>query len=245
MTVSLLGWLVALASASTLVGCRLRARRRDVLLARASHELRGPLQAVMLGLSGLDRAADPEARVRVLEGELRRVVVALGDLDEARARRRASSAVTAVATVDLAALVREQVAAWTPLAAARGRVLTCATGPGPCPVVGDAARLGQATGNLLANALEHGRGPVVVTVRAEGPGTARVEVRDQGPGLAQPLDRLLARAGGRVGAHGHGLAVAADVARRYGGRLGTVPGAPGSRLVLELPVVTDTPPVAA
>ncbi|PTL55484.1 sensor histidine kinase [Paraconexibacter algicola] len=235
MTVSLLGWLLASASALTLVVCRVRAHRRDVALARASHEVRGPLQAVMLGLAGLDRIPPDGVgeRARVIGGELDRVVAALADLDAARARRAAAPGrhVRPVgAGVDLAALVRRQVAAWQPVAGARGRTLRWEGAQASCPVPGEEVRLAQATGNLLANALEHGRGEVVVQLVREA-GAVRIIVRDEGPGPGVPVERLLARARRGTGAHGHGLAVAHAVALAHGGRLSAPPG-DGVALVL-------------
>ncbi len=244
MTVALVGWLVAGLSAATLVGSRMRARRRDVLLARAAHELRGPLQAVMLGVSGLGRTPreDPASRVQSIEDELRRVVVALGDLDAARAGRDPAPSVGT--GVDLTLLLRRQVDAWAPAAARRGRELQLAGAARPYRVDGDPARLAQATGNLIANALDHGRGTVVVTLGEGHRGTILVEVRDDGPGLPVPLRRLVLRAARARGAHGHGLAVAAEVARRHGGRLGTAPGPSGYGVVLELPVAAGWAAVA-
>jgi len=243
VTVALAGWLVALASAGTLVGCRVRGRRRDVLLARASHELRGPLQAVLFGLAGLQRGpAVPgpalDERARAIEAELGRVVVALADLDAARSRRRPPASPRHASQVDVAGLVRAQAATWAPLAAHSGRELVVRADR-PVWVVGDPGRLAQATGNLIANAVRHGLGTISVTVEPTEDARVRIEVADEGAGLRVPLERLLGRSAGPRDEHGHGLAVAADVARRHGGRLGTAPGAPGCRLVLDLPVVAS------
>jgi signal transduction histidine kinase len=66
-------------------------------------------------------------------------------------------------------------------------------------------------------------------------GRVRVEVRDFGPGLPGPVDALVAAARGRRSPRGHGLAIAAAVAERHGGRLASLPTARGARLALELP----------
>ena len=55
-------------------------------------------------------------------------------------------------------------------------------------------------------------------------------------GLPAPISQLLAAARGRRERRGHGLALAAGVAARYGGRLTTAPSPRGARLVLELPL---------
>jgi signal transduction histidine kinase len=87
----------------------------------------------------------------------------------------------------------------------------------------------------VANAIEHGHGPVEVRGRASGK-RVRIEVIDCGPGLPAPVAELarLARAG--RGRRGRGLAIAAEIAARHGGRLSAAPSAQGGRVALELPL---------
>lgn len=233
-----IGWLLALASVATLAIGRLQARRREVRLARATHEVRGPLQALMLGLAGLERRAGDAGMVRALglEVELSRIVLALEDLDDARTGRHARPTPAPPGSADVAAVVRDQVAAWSAVAQRQGRTLRAIGTDVCCPVRADPARLAQATGNLVANALEHGRGDVVVDLLVIPGRAVRVEVRDGGPGPGAPVGRLVARARHRVGRHGHGLAVAAEIAQTCGGRL---TGGAGQRVALELPTVSS------
>jgi signal transduction histidine kinase len=99
---------------------------------------------------------------------------------------------------------------------------------------GDRLRLAQAVGNLLANAIEHGEGDVLLRARASAH-TVRVEVLDGGPGLPAPVAELVRHPPAGRSARGRGLAIAADVAARHGGRLAAAPSEHGARLVLELP----------
>ena len=101
----------------------------------------------------------------------------------------------------------------------------------------DRLRLAQACGNLVANAIEHGGGAVHVRARTTA-GGARVEVTDTGPGLPAPVPELVSAARGRRSRRGHGLALAAGIAERHGGRLASAPSPRGARLVLELPSAT-------
>ena len=106
--------------------------------------------------------------------------------------------------------------------------------PSPAVVAGDPLRLAQACANLVTNAIEHGGGHVRVTsYMAEE--RVRIEVADDGPGLPAPLAQLITAARGRRSARGHGLAIAAAIAERHGGRLSAIPTARGARLAFELP----------
>jgi signal transduction histidine kinase len=204
-------------------------RRRSELVARACHELAGPLNAAGLALETARReTATP--RLAAIDLELRRAALALEDLDAARAGRRARDA---DAPVDVGALLAQQALAWQPVARRRGATLRVAVVSGLL-VRGDAVRLAQAVGNLLANALEHGGERVAL--RAERSGTrVRIEVSDDGAGLPAPVGAIAARPRAGHGTRGRGLAIATEVAARHGGRLAAAPAERGARLVLELP----------
>lgn len=221
------GWVLA----AVLVAGR---RRRAELVARAVHEIAGPLNAAGLALHAARRERAAAARLGAIDLELRRAGRALEDLDAARAGRRARDRARAV---DVGALLAQQALAWQALARARGATVRVAAASGAV-VRGDGVRLAQAIGNLIANALEHGGERIELRAAVAG-GRVRVEVRDDGPGLPAPVTALMRRARGGRGRRGRGLAIAGDVARRHGGTLGSAPSAAGARLVLELPALGD------
>ena len=226
LVLATLGWGIALAVWAD-------GRRRAVLVARAAHELRGPLTAARLGLQ-LALGGGGTGPLSAIELELDRAGRALADLAAAPAGRRAGDRIE---TVDLGALVGEAVIGWQPFADRHGATLTFVGATPDAWVRGDRARLAQACGNLLANAAEHGGGAVVVSVRRRG-NRVLVDVEDGGPGLDDAVGALVRRARRRSGARGHGLAVAADVAVRHGGRLAGAPSTRGARVILDLPAVT-------
>ena len=228
---------VALAAAAAMLAGALLWRRRCLsLVAQASHELRGPLQAALLGLHGLEDPGDG-ARLAAIDLELRRAARAAEDLSAAASGRRAADV---AAEVELGELLADAGVAWELLAAHRGVSLVVEPPAARVVVRADKVRIAQALGNLVANAVEHGSGAVRVRIRHWG-GHARVEITDGGPGLPAPLPDLLAAARGRRGRRGHGLALAAVIARPHGGRLVTAPSPRGARLILELPLAGTEP----
>ena len=105
----------------------------------------------------------------------------------------------------------------------------------------DPARIEQALGNLVANALAYGAGAVVLSARAED-GRVELHVTDEGPGvppdfLPRAFDRFSradeARGGGGTGL---GLAIVDLIARAHNGRAGLAnrPGA-GADAWISLP----------
>jgi len=231
----------------------LRGRRQLALAARAGHEVRGPLCTARLALDGLERSA----RVEAIGLELQRAALALDDL---AGRRRET-----VAVLDVGRLLTDASHAWRALAEAHGVDLVVETGTGrvrgdrlrlaqACGnLVANAIEHARPRDDVVAGAgdddhvgppvsphdgMVAGRhaAPRVVRVRSSAvAGRVLVEVRDFGPGLPAPLPLLVAAARGRRSPRGHGLAIAAAVAERHGGRLASFPAERGARLVLDLP----------
>jgi signal transduction histidine kinase len=237
IAVSVAGWLAASGAGAAAGGVWRALTGRMETVARACHELRGPLTAARLGLQlGASSGELTPARLRAIDLELGRAALALDDLDGARTRR--VKAWRAPEPVELEQLVSDSVEAWRAAAAVRGVELVGSWSGAPARVWGDRLRLAQATGNLIANAIEHGGG--VVEVRGQGDAVrARIEVSDSGPGLPAPVAELVRRPSRGRGARGRGLAIVSAVAASHGGRLAAAPAARGARLVLELPAIVE------
>lgn len=230
--VAICGWLAAVALAAA---WRIALARRMELVARACHELSGPLTAARLALrlaTNGQQAGTPRGPLAAIDLELGRAGLALADLAAARRGARAGDRTE---TFALAPLLADAVAAWRPTAWTKGVRLRLEPPPQDVVLRGDRLRLAQACGNLLANAIEHGGPEVRLRARASRH-TVRIEVLDNGPGLPAPVAELTRRPRGGRGMRGRGLAIAADVAARYGGRLAAAPSEHGARLVLELPI---------
>jgi len=205
---------LALVEAWRLVRDARRARR----LNRAVHELRRPLQAIALSLSG--RRSD----LAGAEACLRQARCALRELDATVNGGRAAPilAIRRARILDIAEALER-----------RWRFADVEVEPPACDreVDADADRLGAALDNLVSNALRHGSGVVRVRAVSEG-GKARFEVRDSGARSA---------AAGRSSdpRHGHGTAIAAQVASAHGGALMPARREPlgGTVAAISLPVV--------
>jgi signal transduction histidine kinase len=219
------GWGVAaaaLARAQTLRRRLREAERRLDAAGDAEHELRGAMTAFGLALDRLAR--DPRGRriAMSLGSELERARAALGDLTAARhgeppPRRREGLAFDRLA--------RSAAAAWQPAAFAAGRRVELDWRAGPTPVRGDRGRLAQALGNLLANAVEHGAGPIRLEARRTA-GRVRLEVVNglRGEATESEADR------------GRGLRIAARAVADSGGTLSIARGGGRAAAAIELPL---------
>jgi signal transduction histidine kinase len=244
MTTLMTAWIPAAIGVAAVVACCLELRRRRELVARACHELRGPLTAVRLSLATMERRGEaPPERLASLDLELRRAGRALDDFAAARSGRRT---IDRDEPVEVAELLEEQLASWQVVAGAFQSTLRLGGAPPGAFVRGDRLRLAQAISNLVANALEHAPGRVELIARSVGPRHVRIEVVDEGPGLPSTVAALTRRARAGRGRRGRGLAIAAEIADRHGGRLvaasaprggADAPAPQGARIGLELPLV--------
>jgi signal transduction histidine kinase len=179
-------------------------RSQGEFVADASHELRTPLTALRLRLENLPPSGDRDAALHETD-RLRDLVDGLLSLARADAGNESSS------RVDAAALMRERVEAWLPLADEHDVALVAQL-DGPLPVRAAPGRLAQVLDNLLANALEAspGGGTVTLSVLAASP-WVELHLSDEGPGLTpeqreRAFDRFW-RAGSGAGGSGLGLAI--------------------------------------
>ncbi len=154
-------------------------------IARAEHELRSAATALALVCETLRR--DPAARrhAAVIDAQLDRLRAGLTDLAGARGGRSTEAERD---EVELSSLTSAAARPWVDT--------TVEWEGGPVTARLDRRRFAQALGNVLANAAEHGSGPVRVIGRVHG-GGVRVEVRNRGRGL-QIAKRAAEELGGRL-----------------------------------------------
>jgi signal transduction histidine kinase len=215
---ALAGW--GCAVALLVVVRRLRARLE--LVARAEHELRGPLTAFGLALHAARGTPAGRRLALVLDAELARARAGLEDLAAARSGRVAPASVE---DVRADALLRSSGSAWDAAARRLGRRLRVeSAGLGAVVVRGDRTRLAQAFGNVMSNAVEHGSGDISVSATRLG-SRLRIEVTNPTGGEPPP-----------AGERGRGLRIAADAIASAGGSLRSTIDARRARTILDLPL---------
>ena len=227
--VGIVGWLLAggLALALSVL------RRRLELVAEAAHELRGPVTAFAYAVASLRREpGGPRCALR-FEAELERMRTGLADLDAARAGERLPARPRAVA---LEPVVNRAAAGWRAAVTGADRGVTVRWEAGTACVSADRRRLSQAFGNLLANAAEHGSGPIEIHAVRKGPRAVRVEVRDGGPAIRAGRGSGVARAD-----RGRGLGIAERAIREAGGSFALDRGRTATVATVELPLAREGP----
>jgi len=225
-------------------------RRKDDFLALLSHELRNPLAPIRNSLYILERVppGSEQARraVEVIDRQARQLERLVGDLLDVSRIARGKLHLER-APLELGALVERTVEDHRSLFEAAGVTLSLERGGTPLVIEGDAARVAQALGNLLGNAVKFTSRGGRVTVSLDAAGREAVlRVRDTGVGI--PPDRLVglfepfAQAGRpaetRKGGLGLGLALVKAVAELHGGSASaSSEGAGrGAELTLRLPL---------
>ena len=189
-------------------------QQRTLMLSGVSHDLRGPLTRLKLGLSMLPEDEETAALLRDVE-DMSRLV------DEFLAFAR-GDALEASAEVDPAELVAQVV----DKARRGGLDLTLGEVAGAGHVQMRPQAVMRALDNLVGNALRYGTRAVLSYALTDR--SLRLTVEDDGPGIPKdkrdeallPFTRLdAARDPNNGGGVGLGLSIAADIARTHGGIL--------------------------
>ncbi|MDO3647106.1 sensor histidine kinase [Nocardia mangyaensis] len=199
-----------------------RLQREHALVADVSHQLRSRLTAVRLRLDELSTHADPEVVHEAEEAmaQVDRLTDAIDDL--VRASRDSDAAERD--PVPVMAELRGVVAEWTHPFSEAGRELRLIGDESlQAPITG--SRLREAVAVLVDNALMHGGGTCIVSVRTVPTMSSRhplicVEVADEGEGVRDELaPHIFDRGFSAGGSTGVGLALARALVEADGGRL--------------------------
>lgn len=204
-------------------------RQQQRFIADAAHQLRTPLAGLRLQA---ERAlADPRpATVREALIHVERLSAgtarAAGQLLALARAQAPDEALGAAAPLDLAEMVRDEVASRVPDAIAHGIDLGYQGPEHGVNVVGDTVLLRELLGNLIDNASRYGNHGAIITVglQADEAGSCVLSVQDSGPGVAPELIPRLGERFFRAVGNGHegtglGLAIVREIAERHGAEL--------------------------
>lgn len=229
-------------------------REKDEFLSILSHELRNPIHAIQTNAFLIrTRTRDGEVMrpTQAIERQVDRLTTLVDDLlDVVRVSQKTHLAfeVTSLQQVVVGAVEGVQKEA-----DAHRRELAVNLCAEPLFIKADRARLSQAVGNLLHNAIKYSsqQGAVTVAVRNDG-GRATVSVKDRGIGIAPEeiphLFELFSR-GAAARKHslsglGIGLHIARELVSSHGGTVeARSEGAgKGAEFIVRLPTTAERPP---
>jgi PAS domain S-box-containing protein len=234
-------------------------RRKDEFLAMLAHELRNPLAPIRNAAHTLALLGTGDERVRWVSGLIERQVGLMTRLvdDLLDVSRITSGKITLQrATVPVGAVLAQAVEAARPPAESRGQRLEVDVPEDAGWVDGDPARLTQAVGNLLDNAIKYtdDGGRIWIRSRIEEDEVVIV-VEDSGVGIDPELlphvfdlfiqaDRSLER---KQGGLGLGLTLVRRLVEMHGGRVEAASPGPGrgSAFTIRLPRLAVEAPAPA
>lgn len=200
---------------------------REEVLAVVSHDLRNPLNAIVVGASVLEQKLAHDPSRKTLETILRaatRMTHLLGSLLDIASLRAGRLAIDR-APHDLDALVAEAIQVAEPLATEKGIRVERSPILEGVVISCDRERLLQVFSNLLGNAIKFGRERDVVRVHADATDAeVRFTVEDTGPGIsAEELPHLFepywSAARHASKGTGLGLFIAKGIVEAHGGRI--------------------------
>jgi signal transduction histidine kinase len=228
-------------------------RHKDEFLAMLAHELRNPLAPILNAVQLMRKKplADPQLAWSrdVIERQLGHLTRLVDDLLDVSRVTRGKINLTRE-PVEVGGLVARAVETVQPLITERGHQLTVDVSREPIWVYGDALRLIQALGNVLANAAKYTERAGHITLVALQVGeTAEIRVRDTGIGIPAALlptifdmfTQLKSETSRSQSGLGIGLALVRKLLEMHGG---TVTASSkgvglGSEFVIALPVIAN------
>jgi signal transduction histidine kinase len=237
-------------SSSTQMAGDPSAQPSDQWMATLAHELRNPLNAIVMALDMLrpicaDEPSAREARDVAQHGSLHMARIIDDVLDLCRGTR--GKLCLNLERVDLAQVVARAIETSRPLLAAGNHRLTVSLPPEPATLEADASRLQQILTNLLTNAAKYTNpgGQISLIVHSVA-GALMFRIRDNGIGIAPDVlpsifDLYRQGAGAQSpqqGGLGIGLALVKSLVELHGGSVAAYSDGvnAGSEFVVRLPV---------
>jgi signal transduction histidine kinase len=225
---------------------------REEVLAIVSHDLRNPLNAVMLGASLLQTSdnivPDDREQLEIIDISAQRMKRLIEDLLDVTRLEGGKQLPIDPAPLDVQSLFEETYELFKSQASTASITLQCGAAKDVPPLYADRHRVLQVLSNLIGNAMKFTPPGGMITCRAESQdGKVLITVADNGPGI--PRENLgdifnpywQAKRTARLGA-GLGLPIAKGIVESHGGRIWveSQPG-DGTKFFFTLPVAVDAP----
>lgn len=214
----------------------------------AGHQLRTPLTIIRANIELARRSADPEESAQMLAAadraarDAERLVEQFLLLARVEASRASDEPPQ---RIDLNALAEETARDRAPAAVRAGLDLEFEACPQEAFVHANPILIREMLLNILNNAIFHAAPcAAVVRVRCQA-GMAIIEVEDEGPGMLEPAIGIALQGADTASqtaaksGPGLGIAIATEIAHRFGGKLEIGPGkaGAGTRVSVSLPVL--------
>jgi two-component system sensor histidine kinase/response regulator len=195
-------------------------RLKDLFLGTLGHDLRNPLNSILLAaqLGKQDSTSDQSRRqLLVIERAARRMQAMVDDILDLTAEKFIGRLPLTLEDTDLASTSRQVI---DELQSAHPHRSVTLDVSGDAVGHWDGARLGRVVSNLVANALRHAGGTVHVKVVGED-ACVRLTVHNEGPAIAPDLRARLfepfRRGDTSRDGYGLGLYIVREIARAHGG----------------------------
>jgi signal transduction histidine kinase len=217
---------------------------RERFISVLTHDLRNPLNTILLGTSTLLRMGPPdENRTRVVERIQRgaqRISGMVGDLLDLTRLRAGHGLPIQPQPMDAETVTRQIIEEFEGAHGERSILLDC---KGPTRGTWDPARIAQLLSNLLKNALDYGDRTAPVTVRVAGTRKSlALEVGNRGPVIPSDVQASIfnpyqrGEAGQRsTSGLGLGLYIVRQIAEAHGGAVSVRSSEEGTTFCVELP----------
>lgn len=209
-------------------------RAKSDFLARMSHELRSPLNAILgfseviadrvFGAEGVERYQDYARNIHEAGGHLLELINDILDLSKVEAGELHLT----LEPIELKELIKGSVQLMTPIAEKRGVQLVVDLGRSPLSLVADRRRLRQMVVNLVSNAIKFtlAGGTVMVTAHQDQ-GNIVIDVADSGIGMTPEQVKVALQPFGQIATDspyaqvgtGLGLPIVESLVKLHGGRL--------------------------
>jgi signal transduction histidine kinase len=225
---------------------------REEVLAIVSHDLRNPLNAVMLAASLLQMsdkvAPDDREQLEIIDISAKRMQRLIEDLLDVTRLEGGKQLPIDPGPLDVQSLFEETYELFKSQAVTGSITLQCHVPKDVPPVYADRHRVLQVLSNLIGNAMKFTPPGGMITCHAESEdGKVTIAVADSGPGI--PRENLgdifnpywQAKRTARLGA-GLGLPIAKGIVESHGGRIWVESEAGnGTKFFFTLPIAVDAP----